>query len=168
MTSRQLRLLDLEAKSPLYSDFIQTLQGVVTIRAFGWEHAATAKSAALLDKSQRPFYLMYSIQRWLNLVLDLLVAAVATMIVALATQLNDSSAGALGVALLNILRFSSDLVDLIRTWTELETSLGAISRIRAFENESPSERLPGERVDPPAQWPFQGLIQIENLSSSYM
>uniref|UniRef100_A0A8H7N605 ABC transporter n=1 Tax=Bionectria ochroleuca TaxID=29856 RepID=A0A8H7N605_BIOOC len=168
MTSRQLRLLDLEAKSPLYSDFIQTLQGVVTIRAFGWQHAATAKSAALLDKSQRPFYLMYSIQRWLNLVLDLLVAAVATMIVALATQLNDSSAGALGVALLNILRFSSDLVDLIRTWTELETSLGAISRIRAFENESPSERLPGERVDPPAQWPFQGLIQIENLSSSYM
>ncbi|KAK7222510.1 hypothetical protein V2G26_010513 [Clonostachys chloroleuca] len=168
MTSRQLRLLDLEAKSPLYSDFIQTLQGVVTIRAFGWQHASTAKSATLLDQSQRPFYLMYSIQRWLNLVLDLLVAAVATMIVALATQLNDSSAGALGVALLNILRFSSDLVDLIRTWTELETSLGAISRIRAFENESPSERLPGERVDPPAQWPFQGLIQIENLSSSYM
>ncbi|CAH0058330.1 unnamed protein product [Clonostachys solani] len=168
MTSRQLRLLDLEAKSPLYSDFIQTLQGVVTIRAFGWQHASSAKSATLLDKSQRPFYLMYSIQRWLNLVLDLLVAAVATMIVALATQLNDSSAGALGVALLNILRFSSDLVELIQTWTELETSLGAISRIRAFENESPSERLPGERTDPPAQWPFQGMIQIENLSSSYM
>ncbi len=35
-TSRQMRLLDLEAKSPLYSHFIESLSGLVTIRAFGW------------------------------------------------------------------------------------------------------------------------------------
>lgn len=33
-TSRQLRLLDLEAKSPLYSHFMETLSGLITIRAF--------------------------------------------------------------------------------------------------------------------------------------
>jgi len=31
-----MRLLDLEAKSPLYSHFIESLAGLVTIRAFGW------------------------------------------------------------------------------------------------------------------------------------
>lgn len=31
-----MRLLDLEAKSPLYSHFIESLSGLVTIRAFGW------------------------------------------------------------------------------------------------------------------------------------
>lgn len=36
-TSRQVRLLDLEAKSPLYSHFIESLSGLVTIRAFGWQ-----------------------------------------------------------------------------------------------------------------------------------
>ena len=35
-TSRQMRLLDLEAKSPLYSHFIESLAGLVEIRAFGW------------------------------------------------------------------------------------------------------------------------------------
>lgn len=35
-TSRQMRILDLEAKSPLYSHFIESLSGLVTIRAFGW------------------------------------------------------------------------------------------------------------------------------------
>lgn len=31
-----MRILDLEAKSPLYSHFIESLSGLVTIRAFGW------------------------------------------------------------------------------------------------------------------------------------
>jgi ATP-binding cassette subfamily C (CFTR/MRP) protein 1 len=35
-TSRQMRLLDLEAKSPLYSHFLESLTGLVEIRAFGW------------------------------------------------------------------------------------------------------------------------------------
>ncbi|OJJ45768.1 hypothetical protein ASPZODRAFT_17209 [Penicilliopsis zonata CBS 506.65] len=34
-TSRQMRFLDLEAKSPPYSNFFETLQGLVTIRDFG-------------------------------------------------------------------------------------------------------------------------------------
>ena len=34
-TSRQIRLLDLEAKSPLYQQFTETLEGITTIRAFG-------------------------------------------------------------------------------------------------------------------------------------
>ncbi|KAF6524509.1 hypothetical protein HZS61_013008 [Fusarium oxysporum f. sp. conglutinans] len=34
-TSRQLRLLDLEAKSPLYTHFMDTVRGITTLRAFG-------------------------------------------------------------------------------------------------------------------------------------
>jgi hypothetical protein len=37
-TSRQMRLLDLEAKSPLYSHFLESLTGLVEIRAFGWSN----------------------------------------------------------------------------------------------------------------------------------
>jgi hypothetical protein len=51
-----------------------------------------------LDNSQRPFYLLYSIQHWLNLVLDLIIAALVTIIMAPATQLPDISAGALGLS----------------------------------------------------------------------
>ena len=166
-TSRQMRLLDLEAKSPLYSHFIQTLHGVTTIRAFGWQYPSSAENAALLDQSQRPFYLMYGIQRWLNLVLDLLVAGVATIVVCLSTQLDNSSAGALGVSLLNIVTFSQDLTWLIRTWTELETSLGAMARVRSFEKGTPSEHLSNEKATVPPEWPSGGGISIQDLSSSY-
>lgn len=166
-TSRQMRLLDLEAKAPLYSYFLETLHGIMTIKAFGWQSSSEAQNARLLDTSQRPFYLMYSIQRWLNLVLDLLVAGVATMIVALAIHLKDSSAGALGVSLLNILTFSQDLTYLIRTWTDLETSLGAVARVKSFEAETPSEHTLQEKTNPPEQWPSQGIIEFRQVSASY-
>ena len=43
-TSRQLRFLDLESKSPLYSHFTETLSGLTTIRAFGWQAQAASKN----------------------------------------------------------------------------------------------------------------------------
>lgn len=36
-TSRQLRQLDLETKSSLYTQFTETIIGLTTIRAFGWQ-----------------------------------------------------------------------------------------------------------------------------------
>jgi ABC-type multidrug transport system fused ATPase/permease subunit len=38
-TSRQIRFLDLECKSPLYTHVAETLEGLSTIRAFGWQEA---------------------------------------------------------------------------------------------------------------------------------
>lgn len=75
-TSRQIRLLDLEAKSPLYSHFLESLNGLVTIRAFGWAESFQEKNLDLLDASQKPYYLMFCIQRWLALVLDIIVSLV--------------------------------------------------------------------------------------------
>jgi ATP-binding cassette subfamily C (CFTR/MRP) protein 1 len=57
-----------------------------------------------LDESQKPYYLMFCIQRWLALVLDLVVGALATTVVALATSLRYStSPGLLGVSMNSVL-----------------------------------------------------------------
>jgi ATP-binding cassette, subfamily C (CFTR/MRP), member 1 len=93
-TSRQIRHLDLEAKSPLYSHFIETLSGLVTIRAFGWGPHFQDHNIALLDVSQKPYYLLLCIQRWLALILDLIVAALAVILMVLVVKLRtDISPG---------------------------------------------------------------------------
>lgn len=107
-TSRQLRYLDLEAKSPVYTQFIETLDGIATIRAFGWGKTSTETNLERLDASQRPHYLLYCVQRWLNLVLDLMVMFLAVVVVAMAVNLRAfTSAGLLGIALNNV---SSSLI----------------------------------------------------------
>lgn len=103
-TSRQLRLLDLETRSPLYSHFLETLDGLATIRAFAWEADSRRRSLKLLDVSQRPYYLLLCVQGWLNLVLDLIVAAEAVLVVGLSVGLRTyTSPGLLGISLNNIL-----------------------------------------------------------------
>lgn len=103
-TSRQLRLLDLESRSPLYSHFMESISGLATIQAFQWQERFCHKNLKLLDASQRPYYLLYCIQRWLTLVLDMIVAAEAVILVGLVIKLKGSvSVGLIGVSLNNIL-----------------------------------------------------------------
>ncbi|KAH6876442.1 P-loop containing nucleoside triphosphate hydrolase protein [Thelonectria olida] len=167
-TSRQLRFMDLEAKSPLYALFTESVTGLATLRAFGWRGALEKKHHELLDRSQRPFYLLYAVQRWLTFVLDMFVAGIAVLVIALVTQLRGIlPAGLIGVALVNVIQFSQNLKLLMTFWTNLETHIGAISRIKSFTSHTTSEHEPQETEQPPPVWPSKGAIVFDNVSAGY-
>ncbi|PWY87431.1 P-loop containing nucleoside triphosphate hydrolase protein [Aspergillus heteromorphus CBS 117.55] len=167
-TSRQLRFMELEAKSPLYSNFMETVNGLVTIRAFGWQANFFDNICGLTDASQRPYYLLFVIQRWLTLVLDMVVAGMATLIVGIAVGVPGSiGAGSAGLGLLNIISLSESLKQLISNWTVLETSIGAVSRVRQFQEDvQPEDRHDGY-IETPPRWPERGDIRFFNVSASY-
>ncbi|EKV12763.1 ABC multidrug transporter, putative [Penicillium digitatum PHI26] len=168
-TSRQLRYMDIEAKAPLYSHFTDCLQGLVTLRAFGWQHSMEKKNIALLDHSQRPFYFMFTIQRWLTLSLDMVVAGIAVLLIVLVVVLRGStlSAGYVGVALLNVIQFSQSIKLLVTFWTNLETHIGSIQRIKDFTSTVESEDKPGEDQDVPPNWPSKGAVAFHSVSAAY-
>ncbi|KAL7922301.1 multidrug resistance-like protein [Trichoderma austrokoningii] len=167
-TSRQLRFLDLEEKAPVYTQFMETLSGISTIRAFGWQKQAILKNHQLVDRSQRPFYLLIMVQRWLVLVLDLVTTALALLVVGFAVKLRGSvSVGLAGVSLVQLISMSETLNMLIQFWTSIETSIGAVARIKQFAEETPNESLVGEDQEPPADWPSRGHVVIRDLEASY-
>ncbi|KAL1598820.1 hypothetical protein SLS60_007962 [Paraconiothyrium brasiliense] len=166
-TSRQLRLLEIEARAPLFTVFQETVDGLDTIIPLGWSTQWEKKLLTTLDTSQKPYYLLFCIQRWLILVLGLVVAAMATILVTFALQVEGlSSAGAIGVGLVALLNFNDRLNLLIVEWTTLETSLGAIARLKTFSQDTAAEdNAPnGEWSD---QWPRQGNIEFRNVSARY-
>lgn len=113
---------------------------------------------------------MGSLQKWLLLVLNLVVAALAVLLVASAVLLRDRvDAGLLGVALVSVTTFGQLLTQLLNYWAQLETSLGAVARIREFETETPSEESKGHDEDPAVkeEWPSRGRIDIRNVSAAY-
>jgi ABC-type multidrug transport system fused ATPase/permease subunit len=164
-TSRQVRQLDLENKSPLYTQFSETISGLTTIRAFGWQRYFQEEHQNLLQASQRPLFTLFVIQRWLILVLDLFVAGVAIMLCLLAVFV--PKIGPIGVSLISLVTFSQQLAELINFWTSMETSIGAITRIRYFQNTVPSENLPGEDQVPPNTWPSGGQLVFHNVTAGY-
>ncbi|KAL6875382.1 P-loop containing nucleoside triphosphate hydrolase protein [Trichoderma longibrachiatum] len=167
-TSKQLRILEIEHKAPLYSHFLESINGLATIRAFGWTHPYSRKNLALLDRAQKPSYLLNCIQRWLTLVLDLVVAVLTVLLVVFAVVLRGRlNPSLLGVALVNMMNLGLNLKGIILAWSQLETSLGAVTRIKNFEETTPSELLPEETFVPPEEWPSRGSIDFVNLSVQY-
>lgn len=167
-TSRQLRLLGLESRSTVLTDFLETVDGLSTIRAFGGKLDVEREHLRRLDESQKPFYLLLCLQCWLRIVLDLLVAGVAVGVIALAVVLKDTtSGGQIGVALNIVLVANTTLLRLIESWTNLETSLGAIARIKSLQDGLAPEDQPSEIIVPPETWPTSGALEVQNLTASY-
>ncbi|KAK6338386.1 hypothetical protein TWF730_002449 [Orbilia blumenaviensis] len=168
-TSRQLRLLDLEAKAPVYTIFLESLEGLSTIRAFDWQGSFIAKSYGLINTAQSPFYLLSLLQKWLTLVLDLVTAALAVIVVGIAVATRETvSVGFTGIALTQIMGFTECMKMFMLFWTQLETSLGAISRIREFSETTPTEgSLEEQNGVVPIGWPAEGNIEIKGLTAGY-
>ncbi|THV47134.1 hypothetical protein BGAL_0332g00050 [Botrytis galanthina] len=163
-----LQVIELKLRSPMYSHFMETLNGLSSIRVLGWQERVTDSMIEKVDRSQVPDYLLYCAQRWLQLVLDLVVAALAIIVITLAIKLHRSTnPGSLSLSLNNILSFNETLSFLLQYWTQLEISLGAISRTREFAHRKLSEPKSLSPFTLPPNWPEHGSIEIRNLNASY-
>lgn len=148
------------------TNFLDTLTGLPTIRAFGWFPYQLARNNALLDDSQRPSYLLAMAQQWLTLTMNVLVAIVAVILVVLATQLG-ADAGNVGAGLVTLITLGAVLISIVTAYTGLETSLGAISRLKSFGEETELEDRERGGVVPNERWPMRGHLQVRGVEASY-
>jgi ATP-binding cassette subfamily C (CFTR/MRP) protein 1 len=153
--------------APLRANAIQ-LEGISHIRALGWQPQSIDQNIKSLDISQGPNYIMHAIQQWLTLVLNLLVAGLAVLVVGLAIAFKASTTGGqIGIALNVILTISNTLVQMLQFWTQLETSLGAISRIKMLEETLLPEDKECEDCEPFPEWPDKGAIEFKEVVAAY-
>ncbi|CAK7201918.1 hypothetical protein SEUCBS139899_004634 [Sporothrix eucalyptigena] len=187
-TSKQLRLHELEAKAAIITKISETSMsdGLSTIRAHGplWVRKTRDLFDYKLDRSQEPLYLLYAVQRWLQLVLNLSVAGLLVVVLGTSVALKQGntkakiSPGAVGVAFLNAVTFGETITQFITAWTGLETSLGAIARISLFQRQTPIEkdiagdgnqalRLGSGQSLHEMQSPSVGTVRFENVWATY-
>jgi ATP-binding cassette, subfamily C (CFTR/MRP), member 1 len=107
------------------------------------------------------------IQQWLGLTLQVVVAGIAILLTTLATQLRTNS-GLTGASMVTLMGFGEAVTVIIRFYTLLETSIGAVARLKTFSEKVLPEDLPGEDVIPPEEWPQNGAVEISGVSASYM
>jgi ATP-binding cassette, subfamily C (CFTR/MRP), member 1 len=93
-----------------------------------------------------------------------MVVVLMGMAVALRTKLDP---GFLGLALVGMMSLSHALTNLVQHYTMLETTLGAIARIKDFSENTPVEASATEDDSPDPAWPSQGALQFEGVSASY-
>ena len=97
-----------------------------------------------------------------------MVSVLAILLMVLVVRLRHTvGPGYVGLALLNVMGFGQSLSWIVRQWTDLETSIGDISRLKTFSEETPCENLDNEIQTVPDNWPSRGEIQTKHFSAAY-
>ncbi|KAK9423707.1 putative ABC transporter domain-containing protein [Seiridium unicorne] len=112
--------------------------------------------------------MLYSIQQCLGFVLDMVVTVLVVGLLATVVVLHDSfNSGDVGVALTMVMTFNSSLMMLIKNWTLIKTSVGAVSRVKDYATTTDPEENTTSLAPLPADWPSTGAIQLSGLVAGH-
>ncbi|ORZ00014.1 P-loop containing nucleoside triphosphate hydrolase protein [Lobosporangium transversale] len=166
--SRDLKRLNSISKSPILNHFNESLNGVATIRAYGFEKRFQTRNLVNLDDNNRTFFLLWATNRWLHWRVDITGALVSFSAGMLVLRNWESIApGWAALSLSYSLMFTLNIVWIIRVYAENEMNMNAVERVSEYMDieEEPPAIIEGSR--PPASWPHSGEITINHLTVRY-
>ncbi|KAJ5206631.1 ABC transporter transmembrane domain type 1 [Penicillium cf. griseofulvum] len=153
VTSRRIKRHCIKTSSLSNDRFVETVQGIAIIRAYGWENAYALNNSRALNAFQVPSYTLHVLEQSLGLVLDLIVAGVVLVHVAfIVTFTGTMTAGDVGI---------------IQSWANFDTSFNVVSRIRDFAIAVAPETQPTQEHPIPKSWPSRGKIDLCNVVVSH-
>ncbi|KAG0279120.1 hypothetical protein BGZ95_002211 [Linnemannia exigua] len=157
--SRDLKRLNSNSRSPILNHFNEALNGLPTIRAYGFEKRFLSKNLLNQDNNNRTFFLLWSTNRWLHWRVDIAGALVAfTTGILILQNFDRIEPGWAALSLTYSLMFTGTIVWLIRIYAQNEMNLNSVERVAEYMNleEEPAAIIEGSR--PPASWPYAGEI----------
>ncbi|KAH8918812.1 P-loop containing nucleoside triphosphate hydrolase protein [Atractiella rhizophila] len=165
--SREIRRLESNSRSPIYSQFGETLAGVITIRAFSAETRFMENLYDKTDQFQANHYALWMANRYLLWRFDILGACTIffTSIFALG---GGVSAGWAALGISSAIALSDATYWLLRQYGTLELDLNSVERIDelCLLRQEPPGTIDGHR--PPAYWPSdKGSLVVEDLTMKY-
>ncbi|KAH8893444.1 hypothetical protein GQ53DRAFT_822126 [Thozetella sp. PMI_491] len=121
-----------------------------------------------LERSQKAFYTVSSLKRWLDFILNTIEAGFLVAVIAIAMYLpGASSKVGIGITLNILLGISTALRQLVDSWANLDISLGAVERLRGMQLESPKEEERRDLTVPSPCWPSIGRLEVNDLTIAY-
>ncbi|KAJ7590252.1 multidrug resistance-associated ABC transporter [Mycena floridula] len=167
-TGRDLRRMDSNTRSPIFSDFQEMLEGIVTVRAFSAENRFLQAIHQKIDAHTKVWYTLWLTNRWLLWNYEFL-GQIGVLIAAIFSIYNSSNgAGLAALCISSALSFTSSMYTACLFWTNLELNFNAVERVIEYTS-LPQEPVEGNR--PPAYWPSvrsnDALISVENVTVKY-
>ncbi|KAL7747806.1 hypothetical protein RI367_006741 [Sorochytrium milnesiophthora] len=164
--SRELQRLTSNTTSPMYQLFTESVDGLITIRAFGYSEQYMRMMVTKVDRNVQAKYISQTSGRWLTLALSF-ASSVVVLGAALCSVIMSSTARAsdVGLALLSAQNLVNSLRALIGQLTVFETAMVSVERLKQYTD------LPAEAAEHAGNvaesWPASGDITFDNYSATY-
>ncbi|KAF9325126.1 hypothetical protein BGZ91_002564 [Linnemannia elongata] len=168
-SSREIKRIDSILRSSLYAHFSETLSGLATIRAYREQERFIGRNAYFIDLENRPYFMSYSIQRWLGVRIE----TIANTLVFCTSLLGvcgryDIDPATIGLVLSYSMSVTGTFNWCVRQFAEVENNMNAVERLYHYSEELTVEAdavIPDNR--PSDNWPSAGAISIRNLEMRY-
>ena len=169
-TARQVKRLEAITRSPIYSQFGETISGAPTIRAFNSNSRFISESERRVDYNQLCYYPTFVSSRWLTVRLETtgnLIILFASLFAVLSKEYGTIDAGDVGLSLSYALNVTGSMNMLVRMTSEVETNM--VSAERIFEYQETPQEAPAEieNDDLPRNWPQHGVVKFDRYSTRY-
>ncbi|KAH8823501.1 hypothetical protein DL96DRAFT_1698061, partial [Flagelloscypha sp. PMI_526] len=170
-TARDLRRMEANTRSPIFSTFSEVLDGIVTVRAFSKEKQFLNEFYVKLDLTTKIWHSFWMTNRFLALQFDTLGATFTLVTSLLAISSLRGGAGIAGICITSAMSFSSSLYWACHFFTDLELSLNSVERIVEYLDIPQEPPAVIESSRPPAYWPSAKedapLLTVKNLEIKY-
>ncbi|KAI0048026.1 multidrug resistance-associated ABC transporter [Auriscalpium vulgare] len=166
---RDLRRMEANSRSPIFSGFGEMLEGIVTVRAFSAEQRFLDGLHAKIDLTSQMWYNYWQLNNWILLNFDVL-GATAVFIITIIALSDYVSAGLAGLVITSAMAFTASMYSACLTWTDLELDLNSVERLVEYLDLPQEPPAIIESARPPAYWPSsdsQSLIVVEDLVVKY-
>ncbi|XP_053672165.1 multidrug resistance-associated protein 1 [Anopheles nili] len=167
-TSRQLKRLESVSRSPIYSHFGETIQGVQTIRAYSVQDRFITESDERVDANQLCYCPSIIANRWLAVRLEMvgnLIILFAALFAVLGRE--TMNAGLVGLSVSYALQITQTLNWLVRMTSDVETNIVAVERIKEYgeTKQEAAWEVPNSTL--PRDWPEQGQVEFRDFQVRY-
>ncbi|KAG8838602.1 hypothetical protein FRC18_003860 [Serendipita sp. 400] len=149
---RDMRRMQSTTRSPIFAAFAESLEGIVTVRAFGAERRFLAILMQRIDLTTKMWYGWFMMNRWLLLRFDAL-GDFSIFIITIFALSGYISSGWAGITITTAMQFKVAVYWTCRLATQLELDLNSVERVVEYldlPQEAPTV-IEGKSV--PAYWP---------------
>ncbi|CAG2180614.1 unnamed protein product, partial [Oppiella nova] len=167
MTSRQLKRLESITRSPIFTHFSETVNGVSTIRAYGVNDRFIRESDKRVDKNQMCFYPNAISNCWLQVRLEVLANCLIFFAALFAVLSKDTlNAGDTGLSISYAMNITMALNMCVRMFADFENNVVAVERIDEYcDIHSEADWYSNQQLSD--NWPERGCVEFSGYGTRY-
>ncbi|XP_029471843.1 cystic fibrosis transmembrane conductance regulator [Rhinatrema bivittatum] len=179
-TSQQLKQLESEARSPIFTHLITTLKGLWTLRAFGRQPYFETLFHKALNLHTANWFLYLSTLRWFQMRIEMIFVIFFSAVTFISIATTGDGEGRVGIILTLAMNIMGTLQWAVNTSIDVDSLMRSVGRVFRFidmpvedTKSGKDEQLPGvliienEYARKNRDWPSGGQMTVKNLSAKY-
>ncbi|XP_066489763.1 cystic fibrosis transmembrane conductance regulator [Tiliqua scincoides] len=183
-TSQQLKQLESEARSPIFTHLVTSLKGLWTLRAFGRQPYFETLFHKALNLHTANWFLYLSTLRWFQMRIEMIFVIFFIIVSFVSIATTGNGEGKVGIVLTLAMNIMGTLQWAVNSSIDVDSLMRSVSRIFKFidmpteesktsppsKNEQLSQTLiiENKRAKEENDWPSGGQMTVKDLTAKYL